>query len=274
MALAALGIWDVIVYRKLRIGIMSTENELVSHNDMDLCSTHRVRDSNGPYIHAVLTQLGIKIVDIGILQDRTEDFVERMTQTVSTNELDVIITGAVSMGKFDFVAEGLELLGADLSFHKVAMRPGHPVLVANIPTQPPSLASLASPTNRAAAETAFFGLPGNPLAAAVCLRFLVLPYLRALHRLPLEQGCCAAVLNSGLGPGCKIPRFSRHLQIYCHGKYARETNEVVLSKDQSSSKIKPLLEANCWVEIPAYDDEVLAGSVVKIYEMYPPSLGR
>jgi len=98
-----------------------------------------------------------------------EEFDKLMRNQLAVEQYDVIVnTGTVSMGKFDFVREGIERLCANVHFHKVAIRPGHPTLFASLPAE---------------REVAFFGLPGNPLASVTCLRFFVMPYVRLLSLL-------------------------------------------------------------------------------------------
>ncbi|KAK1999143.1 hypothetical protein LX36DRAFT_497155 [Colletotrichum falcatum] len=76
-----------------------------------------------------------------------------------------LTTGDVSVGRFDSLASSLGDLGAKRHFHGVAMRPGHPVLFAQVPSQ--------------SRDVPVFGLPGNPGSTATGFRFLVVPFLRS-----------------------------------------------------------------------------------------------
>lgn len=78
------------------------------NDDTDECNSNRIRDSNGPYIEAVLTGLSVEVTNMGITQDNMEELNERMLAETKYNKLDVVITsGAVSTGKYDFVREAL-----------------------------------------------------------------------------------------------------------------------------------------------------------------------
>ncbi|CZR62213.1 uncharacterized protein PAC_12110 [Phialocephala subalpina] len=193
MALAAVGIQEVKVYRKLRIGIVSTGEEVVSIDDKSQCGPNQIRHSDGP---------------LGVVDDDPKAFDIAMTIAMERTEFDVIVTaGAVSMGRFDFVSQGLVPMKAQILFHKVAMRPEHPALFTKLRTRhkvsadDATITPPASPVENGLDKTEFFGLPGNPVAAVTCVRFLVDPYLRALHGLPVQEKPkgIMAVLNSNVG---------------------------------------------------------------------------
>ena len=98
-----------------------------------------------------------------------EDFLATL-ETIMTMDVDLIISsGAVSVGEYDFVKEGLLQWGADIIFHKIKLKPGKPNLFATLPSGP-----------------LYFGLPGNPVATAVGLRFLVGSALKAMNQQPPE----------------------------------------------------------------------------------------
>src|SRR5439155_22983133 len=119
----------------------------------------------------------------------------------------VLTTGAVSMGKHDFVTAAVAQLGARLLYHKVAIRPGKPGLTARFKGGP-----------------LFFGLPGNPISTVVGLRFFVLPYLRGLLGSPAEK---TAVLR--LAAAAPKPEGLR-----CFFKARREDSSVRVLPGQGS----------------------------------------
>lgn len=295
MALAALGVGEILVFRRLRVGIVSTGSELLSHHDPRKYSDNQIRDSNGPYIESVLFGLGVEVTNLGIFKDDKGVFEQNISKALVENPLDLLITtGAVSMGKFDFVAAAVKKLGAEIGFHKVGIRPGHPVLFATLPrpshigrTEPSKVTVVNSSLDGQIAGTpsdiALFGLPGNPLASAVCLRFLVIPYLRALHSLsPLDTPKLAALvcpspplpdISTSIRPFPVAFKKPAHLQVFWHGRRSHEENETFIYAEQGSYKIRPLLEANCWIGIPAGQEGVAYGDAVETFEMYPYSLG-
>jgi molybdopterin molybdotransferase len=191
------------------------------------------------------------------------------------------------MGKFDFVGTAIGAMGAETRFHKVAIRLGHPILFATLPghyqtTQsegkpggvtPPFSPFVESLATISSSEIAFFALPGNPLASAVCLRFLVIPYLRALHGIPVKETSTPVILLSSQWESPVSFKKPVHLQAFWHGRRFLESGKVTNSVGRGSNKIRPLLEANCWVGIPPGCPAVTDGETVETFEMYPPSLG-
>lgn len=127
------------MYRELRIAIFSTGSELLSF-ETDSPGANHIRDINGPYIHASLVELGADVTYLGIMEDDQQKFEDTVHHTLAKRSYDILITtGAVSMGKFDFVRNDLAHLGADVLFHKVAIRPRHPVLFATLSSEPAGL---------------------------------------------------------------------------------------------------------------------------------------
>jgi len=127
----------------------------------------------------VLKLYGADVFFHGIVRDNREEIRRALHDAIEKRPDLIISTGGVSLGKFDLVKSVLEECGAGIHFHKVAVRPGKPVLFGAFVSGGP----------------VFFGLPGNPIAVAVATRFFVRPYLGALygenrevpHLLPLTQ---------------------------------------------------------------------------------------
>ena len=266
MALASLGVSRITVLRKARIAIICTGSELLSYESTEE-NQDRVRDSNGPYLEAALHMLGVDVTYLGIVRDDMEEFNKLMRGQLVSGQFDVIITtGAVSMGKYDFIREGIEGLGANVHFHKVAIRPGHPILFVTL---------------LADREVAFFGLPGNPLASVACLRFFVMPYLRLLthqsSEKPIQARLNAAQEKTISNEPCSAPHHNlkapSHLTIFWHGalRLGHEGPEVRIIHDQASNKVKPLLGANAWISIPKGAKVMRDGNLVDCFPLYPGS---
>ena len=108
---------------------------------------------------------GMDVILLDTILDDPDSFHDLMHSALK-EDFDVILTtGGVSVGKFDFVAEGIKRLGAEVFFHRVAIRPGKPLFFARFRNGP-----------------VFFGFPGNPVAGVVAQRFFLYPYLRELMR--------------------------------------------------------------------------------------------
>lgn len=155
------------------------------------------------------------------------------------------------------------------------MRPGHPILFGVIP-QPwaPNVDELEinSQDSEEARQVAFFGLPGNPMACAACLRFFVIPYLRYLHGfLPERRIPYRVWIQESLNTSTGLPVPSRellsppsHLDIFRLAVRSQdcECGCVRLIPAQGSHKIKPLLQAHCWVILPAHRTDFRGGAIL------------
>ena len=160
MALAAVGQDRVATRPMPRVVVITTGGELTASGPPDTVS--RIRDVNGPYLTAMLDALRIPLVAHRSVGD-DPDALRRELASVGGDCEIIITTGGVSAGRLDYVPAMLAQLGATVLFHQVAIRPGKPLLFARLPAGP-----------------LLFGLPGNPMAVAVGLRFFVLPAIRAL----------------------------------------------------------------------------------------------
>lgn len=242
MALAATGIQRVSARRRPVAVAITTGNEL---SDAEALPRGMIHDANGPYLGAALRPHGADCKGVYRTGDSAEELVARIESV--QDEVDVVVTtGGVSAGRMDFVPRALESMGADILFHRVAIRPGKPALFARLPD-----------------GTWFFGLPGNPIAVAVGLRFFVAPALRLLQGTPSERFCTARLTET--------VRKKAGLTFFAKGR-AYTTEDGVLEAEvlpgQESFKIRPLLSANCWVVVPEEFDEVSAGSPVAIADMW------
>ena len=245
MALATIGHKEVRVALKPNITVFSTGKEIIEDCDTFLQSG-QIRNSNGPYLMAALSELPVKAYYAGIIADEALAF-ESAVQEVLPNTKIFISTGAVSAGKHDFIPDSLRKLGAEILFHKVCIRPGKPILYARF-------------TN----GTHYFGLPGNPASAAVGLRFFVIPLLRRLLGMEQEKPITAKLLashrkKSGLAFFCKA-----YVSVSDDGQL-----QAKILDGQESFKISPLLEANGWAILPASADNIEAGDMVQLYPLMP-----
>ncbi len=170
--LANLGIAQVAVHRRPRVALASTGDELVPVDGPAL-GPGQIRDSNRPMLAAMLTELGVEVVDLGRIPD--EAALLRTAIARGVEEADVIVTsGGVSMGEYDLVKQVLGELG-NIEFWQVAMQPAKPFAFGKIGGKP------------------LFGLPGNPVSSFVAFEQFVRPGLlkmmgaRSLFR-PRVQG--------------------------------------------------------------------------------------
>lgn len=262
MALASVGFQEIPVLPKLRVGLYSTGSELLSQNGNGP-ETHLFGDINGPYIAATLADIGVDVHFLGVLDDDVEAMTQKLECDLREQQYDLIIsTGAVSTGRFDLIPHTLQRLGAHTVFHKVAMRPGHPALFASLPGK----------SSQGLESIPFFGLPGNPVASAACLRFLVVPYLNFLQSKFPEQPVKAQMsFSEGMMNGHQaksIAKFPGDRDVFRAGTFGYSADgkvEATLIQDHSPGKIRPFLGANCWIHMHRGVTELREGDIVDIF---------
>ena len=123
--LASVGIRHVKVYRKPRVGVLSTGNEVVDHVSTAELKQGEIRDTNRITLLGAIKTAGYEAVDLGIIKDKVDAIEQRLRKALE-EEVDVLITtGGVSMGEADFMKPVLEQkLGAKIHFGRVKMKPG------------------------------------------------------------------------------------------------------------------------------------------------------
>jgi molybdopterin molybdotransferase len=156
--LAAFGYASIPVYKLPSVALFSTGDELVEVEDIP--RPGQIRNSNAHSLTAQLRQLGLKPDYLGIARDDKEDLLARMNEALRRDF--VVLTGGVSMGKFDYVKEVFAELGLEIVFSKIAMKPGKPTVFAK------------------KGEKRVFGLPGNPVSSFVAFENFVRPALGRL----------------------------------------------------------------------------------------------
>jgi len=149
---------QVQVYRRPRVAILSTGNEL---EDMDEpVDPNKIPNSNSYALMAQVQALGIEPALLGIARDDPAELAEYLQRGLKFDVL--LVSGGTSVGMHDYVRPTIEALGVQMHFWRVAMKPGHPVAFGST------------------AGAFVFGLPGNPVSSMVCFEQLVAPALRRM----------------------------------------------------------------------------------------------
>jgi molybdopterin molybdotransferase len=237
--LASLGIEEVAVYRKPKIAVFSTGDELVAPGGK--LKSGQIFDSNRYLLLAMLEKMGVEAVNLGRLNDDLEAISQALQD--ATQNCDAVITsGGVSVGDADFTKTALEQLGS-VSFWKVAMKPGKPFAFGKLK------------------NTWFFGLPGNPVAAAVTMDQLTQPVLKHLageKHISTESYQAKAAEYLKKRPG--RADFQR-------GWFEQDNNgqlKVSSAGSQSSAVLSTLKRANCFIRLEQDRGPVNAGEEVTI----------
>ena len=158
-ALAAIGRVGVPVTRRLRVGVISTGDELVEPGVKP--GPGQVRDVNGPLLHAMLTGFGAQVISYGIVIDDEAELNKKVRQALSECDA-VLLSGGSSVGVKDASCRIIESVGR-LLLHGIAIKPGKPTIMGISGTKP------------------IVGLPGHPVAAYFISRLFVLPLLAKLE---------------------------------------------------------------------------------------------
>ncbi len=172
--LAAAQCTQLSVYRRPRVAILSTGDELVTPEQR--LELGQIVDSNQYALAAFVSLSGGVPIRLGIVRDHPEILKDAIAQAISSADI-VLSTGGVSVGDYDYVDQILAELGAEIHIRSVTIKPGKPLTVATFNSL--SQGGLGQPV-------LYFGLPGNPVSALVsCWRF-VQPALSKLSGLPEE----------------------------------------------------------------------------------------
>lgn len=173
--LAAAQCTQLKVYRRPRVAIISTGNELVTPDQ--LLQPGQIVDSNQYALTALVAQTGAEPWQMGIVPDRPKALNRTITSALANSDV-ILSSGGVSVGEYDFVEQILESLGAEFHIRAVSIKPGKPLTVAKF-------APASASHNR---SVLFFGLPGNPVSALVCFWRFVQPALKKLSGLAHSWG--------------------------------------------------------------------------------------
>ncbi len=168
--LASIGLAEVNVFRRLKLAILSTGDEIVEPGES--CPSGHIYNSNRYTLAGLIDAMGMECIDMGIVPDDPV-----VTESVLRKAADladcVITTGGVSVGEEDHVKACVEKLG-DLQLWRLAIKPGKPLAFGEVLGKP------------------FFGLPGNPAAVFVTFAMVARPYLLRF------QGCADGLLPMAL----------------------------------------------------------------------------
>jgi molybdopterin molybdotransferase len=239
--LAALGRPTVEVYRRPRVAIVSTGDELVDITERP--GPGKIRNANSYALSAqVLLAGGVPHV-LGVARDNVADTKAILSRAP---EFDLMVsTGGVSMGDFDVVKDVLAEIG-DVDFWKVAMRPGAPQTYGTI------------------GPTPFFGLPGNPTSTMVGFELFVRPSIRKMRGFTaLARPRVMARLATDVRKKSDRRYFLRGVLEPAAAPRAEARYDVRLAGSQSSAMLTAMHRANCLVSLPEHESAVAAGSIVE-----------
>jgi molybdopterin molybdotransferase len=191
--LAAAQCTQIKVYRRPRVAILSTGNELVSPEQP--LKPGQIVDSNQYALASLVSQTGAEPILLGVVPDQPEALHKAIAHAITIADI-VLSSGGVSVGDYDYVDQILIDLGAKIHIRSVAVKPGKPLTVATFAgSQEEGKGKRKSQAQHSTlnpqpflspphSPILYFGLPGNPVSALVCFWRFVQPALRKLSGLP------------------------------------------------------------------------------------------
>lgn len=241
---SSVGKSHLIVYSKPRVAVLATGDELV---DIEVPpGPNQIRNSNSYSLAAQIQQAGGEPALLPIAPDDRERLRELITDGLEADLL--LLTGGVSMGKYDLVEEVLAELRAEFFFTGARIQPGRPIVFGRV--APPS-----SPEPRY-----FFGLPGNPISTMVTFELFVRPALEALAGMSPQK---LLFLHAKLKSEIKTkPGLKRFLPAFLSGEFGQA--EVELIRWQGSGDMAANARANCYIVIPPDREQIAAGEWVPV----------
>ena len=236
MLAAAMNHSSVRVHRRPKVAVLGTGDELVAPGSTP--GPGEIVYSNGFALTAIARNEGAEVRDFGIARDRIEDIVASVRRAREWGADILITSGGVSVGEHDLVQRALAAEGLDLSFWRVALRPGRPMMHGRL------------------GELQVVGVPGNPVSSYVCAFLFVVPLIRRLAgRRDVERAPEFARL------GRDLPANDERAD-YLRATLAAGADGPIATPlpSQDSSLMAPLAKADCLVIREPHAPPASAGS--------------
>ncbi|TDO16736.1 MULTISPECIES: molybdopterin molybdotransferase MoeA [Halomonas] len=243
--LASLGIAVAKVYRRPRVAIFSTGDEVTAPGEP--LPSAGIFDANRYTLAGLLAEQGAELLDLGILPDDRQAMIAALTDAAGRADL-VVTSGGVSVGHADFTRAALEAVGR-LAFWRIAIRPGRPLACGLLGER----------------DVPFLGLPGNPVAVMVTFLQFVVPLLFKLQGRPMHVPTrLIAVADESLTSRLGRTDFLR-------GRYHIDADgrlHVVSTGAQGSGILSSMVAANCLIELTDDLAGAAPGETVSIQPLY------
>lgn len=231
-ALAAVGCADVVVYAKPRVAILSTGNEVIAPGRP--LAPGQIYDVNHFTLSAIVAAHGCEPEVHDSAPDTIEDLGRALDRTAGADV--IVFSGGSSVGERDLLVDAIAARG-EMLFHGIAVKPGKPTAFARV------------------GHAAFFGMPGNPTSCLSNAYILLVPFLRATAHLPPHAPRTVRVPLASA-----VASTSGRHTFYA----VRVREEGAYPAFKGSGEITSLSEADGYIEIPADQSDVEAGSIVEV----------
>jgi molybdopterin molybdotransferase len=241
---AAMNYPEVPVHRRPKVAVLATGDELVMPGSIP--GFGEIVYSNGFATMALARCEGCEVVDLGIVPDRLPETAAAVRRARDAGADILVTSGGASVGDYDLVQKALAAEGLALSFWKVALRPGRPMMHGRL------------------AEMHVLGLPGNPVSSYVCAVLFLVPLIRRLcGRADVEPALEEAVLR------CDLPENDERAD-YLRASLTTKTGELPVATPfpvQDSSMLVPLAAADCLLIRAPHAPAAKAGSRCTILKL-------
>jgi molybdopterin molybdotransferase len=244
--LAAFGRARVKVSRRPRVAVLATGTELVKVEETP--GEDEIRDSNTYSLAAYARLAGAEVERLPLAGDDPLLLRREIEEAAARSDV-LVLSGGVSMGRYDFTKDALRALGAEVFFERVALRPGKPTVFARL---------------RGGRDTLVFGLPGNPVSVSVTFNLFARTALRAMQGVsdpaPAEE--TALLARAAKGAAERASYLPATLSTDSEG---RQLAEVL--KWGGSSDFVAFARATALAVVPAGVKSLDAGSVVRVVRL-------
>jgi molybdopterin molybdotransferase len=251
---ASIGRSRLLVYRKPRVAVLATGDEIV---DIDVPpGVNQIRNSNSYSLAAQVQAAGGEHILLPIAPDQPARLRELIADGLEADLL--LLAGGVSMGKYDLVEPILAEFRAEFFFTGVQIQPGKPVVFGRVPCGSGRLAreQPAPPPE----HVYFLGLPGNPVSTMVTFELFARPVIEALAGMkPRKLVFLRARLKSEIKTKTGLKRF---LPAILSGEF--EQAEVELVGWHGSGDVAAMARANCYIVIPPDRERIASGEWVPV----------
>jgi molybdopterin molybdotransferase len=247
MLAAAMSHPAVPVHRRPKVAVLGTGDELKAPGAT--LGPGEIVYSNGFALMALARAEGAEVTDLGIVPDQVEATSDAIRRARDAGADVLVTTGGASVGDYDLVQRGLKAEGLELSFWRVALRPGRPMM------------------NGRLGAMHVLGLPGNPVSAYVCAFLFLVPLLRTLvGRSDIEPPRESAVLGSDMPENDERADYLRATLAAGPGG----TSIATPIRIQDSSMMAALAKADCLVVREAFAPAAKAGDRCVILRLTRP----
>ncbi len=238
--LSSLGVKKLKVFKKIRVGIFSSGDELCEFSKKK--SKYEIYDANKLVLVSLFKKIGCEVVDLGIIKDNYSETKKLILSKIKS--IDVIVTsGGVSKSKTDKVGKFFED-NAEIEFWRLSIKPGRPFAFGKLKNKP------------------FIGLPGNPVAAIITFFMLVVDYIKLLSGFKDNQ------ITERILPCDFEMKKKKGRTEWLRGRIIQKKNLHYLTKFNSTGSgiISSISQSHGIIELDEKKEYIKKGSLLKFYK--------